>query len=89
MGFPFLETIPTQLPNPTNFFGFLGGFDRVLWVDPTHEHPYLYTRYPSHTHVLKMGKTHTKTQSKWKKPIKLGLVRAGNYGYGFCCHAYL
>jgi len=24
MDFPFLETIPTQLPNPTHFFGFFG-----------------------------------------------------------------
>jgi hypothetical protein len=33
--FHFLETIPIF------YLGFLGGFDRVLWVDPTHEHPYL------------------------------------------------
>jgi len=40
IGFPFLETISTQLFNPTHFLGFLGGLDRVFWVDPTHEHPY-------------------------------------------------
>jgi len=28
MGFPFLETIPTQLPNSTHFFGF-------FWMDLT------------------------------------------------------
>jgi len=41
MGFQFLETIPTQLPNPTQpiFLGFWGEFDRVFWVDPTHVHP--------------------------------------------------
>jgi len=51
---------------------------------------YLYTRYPSHTLVLKSGKTqtHTRTQSKRGKPVKLGLVRVGNHVYGFCCHAY-
>jgi len=38
MGFPFLETMPTQLLNPTHFFGFFE-LDRVFWVDPTHEHP--------------------------------------------------
>jgi len=27
------------------------------------------------------------TQSKRGKPVKLGLVRVGNHGYGFCCHA--
>ena len=50
---------------------------------------YLYTRYPSHTRVLKSGKTHThtQTQSKRGKPVKLGLVRAGNREYGFYCHA--
>ncbi|AES67826.1 hypothetical protein MTR_2g099760 [Medicago truncatula] len=24
---------------------------------------------------------------KTEKPVKLDLVRAGNHGYGFCCHA--
>jgi len=39
---------------------------------------------------LKSGKiqTHTQTQSKRGKPVKLSLVRVGNHGYGFCCHAY-
>jgi len=49
---------------------------------------YLYTCYPSHTRVLKSGKTqtHTPTWSKRGKPVKLSLVRVGNHGYGFCCH---
>jgi hypothetical protein len=39
---------------------------------------------------LKSGKTqtYTQTQSKRGKPVKLGLVRAGNHGNGFCCHVY-
>jgi len=50
---------------------------------------YLYTRYPSHTRVLKSGKTqtHTQTQSKRRKTVKKDLVRVVNHGYGFCCHA--
>jgi len=41
MGFPFLETILTQLPNSIHFFGFFWvGLYRAFWVDPTHEHPY-------------------------------------------------
>jgi len=41
------------------------------------------------TRVLKSRKTqtHTQTQSKRGKSVKSGLVRAGNHGYGFCCHA--
>ena len=52
---------------------------------------YLYTRYPSHTHVLKSWntQTHTQTQSKRKKSVKLSLVRADNHEYEFCCHAYI
>jgi len=43
------------------------------------------------TRVLKSGKTqtHTQTQSKRGKPVKLCLIRTGNHGYGFCCHAYI
>ena len=37
------------------------------------------------TRVLKSGKT--QTQSKRRKPVKLGLVRAGNHEYEFYCHA--
>jgi len=32
--------------------------------------------------------THTQTQSKRGKPVKLDLVRTGNHRYGFCCHVY-
>lgn len=42
---------------------------------------------PFHRRVLKSGKT--QTQSKQKKPIKLGLVRTSNHVYEFCCHAYI
>lgn len=49
---------------------------------------HIYT-LPSHTRILKSGKTHThaQTQSKREKTVKLGLVRAGNHKYEFCCHA--
>ena len=43
---------------------------------------YLYPRYPSRTHVLKSEKT--QTQSKRRKPVKLGLVQAGTCMYEFC-----
>ncbi|KEH26995.1 tyrosine kinase family protein [Medicago truncatula] len=45
----------------------------------------LYTRYPSHTRVLRSGKTHThtQTQSKRGKPVKLSLVRAEKSGHFF------
>jgi len=61
---------------------------KQVWVWVRGE--YLYTRYPSHTRVLKLRKshTHTQTQSKQGKSVKLGLVRAVNHGYEFCCHAY-
>jgi len=39
IGFLFLETIPTRSSDPAHFLGFFGGFDQVLWVNPTHEHP--------------------------------------------------
>jgi len=47
MGFPFLKTIPTQLPNPTHFFGFfwmsLTGFSGLTqpWT-PLHIYSRLY-----------------------------------------------
>jgi len=47
---------------------------------------YLYICYPSHTRILKSGKT--QTQSKQGKPVKLSLVWAGNRVYGFCCRVY-
>ena len=41
--------------------------------------------YSSHTRVLKSRKaqTHTQTQSKRRKPVKLGLVRMVTAGMGF------
>jgi len=50
---------------------------------------YIYPRYPSHTRILKSGKTqtHTQTQSNRGKPVKSGLVWTGTHGHGFCCHA--
>lgn len=51
---------------------------------------YIYPRYPSHTRILKSGKsqTYTQTQLNRRKPIKSELVWAGTHGHGFCCHAY-
>jgi len=79
-------TIIKQITSHINIKSNFLHLERVwIWVQGGH----LYTRYPSHTNVLKSGKTqtHTQSQSKREKPVKLGLVRVGNHGYGFCCHA--
>ena len=56
----------------------------IFYIWDEFEYEFGVSTYIPVTRVLKSGKT--QTQSKRKKPVKLGLVRVGNHNYEFYCH---